>query len=348
MTKRSLLLFTSGWLVAAAVLAGAAAAQETAPEAATGPRAVLVEPVIDLGDVTYGTSRTHDFVVRNEGTEPLRLHDARSNCVCTVVEHTQEIPPQGEGKVSIRFNAEIQGSAAAVSVDALTNDPENPKLTFSVKANVKYFIDAKPGYARYLVVQDFEGDSTVAQTLWAVDGKPIQITAVESPYPFIQASFREARPDELDPDAPTKQQWKVETRISPDAPVGALTGDLTVHVNHPEQKVLKLPVHGFVRPMIAVTPPVADCGKVTPGEHGMRTSLYVKSFAAEEVKVTGAETSVEGISANVVEETPGRVYYVVLYFPPEMPKGEFSGVVRIKTASAKKPVVEVPLKGTVL
>ncbi len=38
----------------------------------------------------------------------------------------------------------------------------------------------------------------------------------------------------------------------------------------------------------------------------------------------------------------------MLTYAPDMAKGKFSGVLRIKTESPKKPVIEVPLRGTVL
>jgi hypothetical protein len=175
----------------------------------------------------------------------------------------------------------------------------------------------------------------------------MRITKVESPYDFVEATFREARAEESIKEAQGQPQWRVETRIKPNAPIGPLTGTLTIHVDHPTQKLVKLPVHGFVRPMFAVTPAVADFGDLTMKPEGLISSLQVKNFAEELVKVTGAETSVAGITAAIEEVDPGRIYWVKLSFPPDMPKGKFSGVVRIKTESPKKPLIEVPLKGTI-
>ena len=341
-------------LVGLAALALAAGAQEETAGAKTAaspgkrPRAEAVEPIVDFGDVSYGDTRTHEFVIRNTGDDVLRIHAANSNCACTVLEFTPEIAPGAAGKVTARFEAQLESGPVAVPIDAVTNDPESPRVRLTVKANVRYYIQAVPGYARYLVVQDFEGDSKLSNLLWSIDGKPMRVTKVETPYDFVEATFREARPEELAKDAESQQQWKVETRISPQSPVGALVGFITIHVDHPSQKVVKLPLHGFVRPMFAVTPPEADWGELTMGNEGYETSLHVKNFAAETVKVTGAETSVEGITAEVEEADPGRLYYVKLSYSPNLPKGPFSGVVRIKTESPKKPVVEVPLKGTIL
>ena len=342
MRHRSVLAGVASFLVAAS-LHVAAGAQETAKT----PKAVVPEAVVDLGEVTYGASKNHDFVVRNTGSAPLRIHAVNSNCVCAVVDFPEEIAPGAEGKIAVRFDAELQGGPAAVSLTAITNDPAGPQIQLTLKANVKYFINATPGVVRYLVVQHFDADSTVTQTLWSTDGTPMRVTGVETPYDFITATFREAKAEEVPSDAPIKQQWKVETQISPSAPIGPLAGDLVIHVDHPQQKVVKMPLHGFVRPMFAVTPPVAEWPPFAIADKAYRTSLHVKNFAEETVKITGAETTVPGISAEVVESQPGREYYVRLLYPPELPKGDFSGVVRIRTESTKQPLIEVPLKGTV-
>ena len=345
------LLFTAVPMltIAAALLGGAASAQEPAAAPTESGRAVVSEPIADLGDVTYGTIRNHDFVVRNTGTGVLRIHSAKSNCLCTVVDFTKEIAPGAEGKVSVSFTAELQGGPTAVGVEAVTSDPETPTLKLTVKANVRYFIQAKPGLARYIVVQHFEEDSTVAQTLWTIDGKPMRITKVETPYDFIETEFREALPEEREEGVANEQQWRVETRISPTSPIGPLTGFITIHIDHPDQKIVKLPLHGFVRPMFAVTPAIAEWPPfaIEEGTSAM-ASLHVKNFAEELVKITGAEVDVPGITTQVVESEPGRVYYVKLLFPPQTQKGEIKGTVRITTDSPKQPVIEIPLKQEIL
>jgi hypothetical protein len=230
----------------------------------------------------------------------------------------------------------------------VSNDPTSPTLQLTVKAEIRYFIDAQPGYVRYTVVQDFDADTTVKQVLWAIDGSPMRVTKVESPYDFIETSFREVKPEEIAVDATNKQQWSVETRISPQAPVGPIRGFLTIHVDHPKQSIVKLPVSGFVRPMLAVTPPAADWGELRIGEEGGRASVVVKNYATEKVTVTGAESTVAGITTLIEEVEPGRSYKVFLDYAPDMAKGKFSGVIRIKTDSPKKPMIEVPVRGTIL
>jgi hypothetical protein len=348
----SVLKFLSAAIACAALMTSAGAQQPAAPAAPAAPagpkpQAVVPNPILDLGDITYGESRKLEFAIKNTGDDVLRIHAAQSACGCVVTEFTKEIPPGAEGKIDVQFEAALSGGATAVPIEVVTNDPASRTLQLTIKGNVKYYVTAQPGYVRYLIVQDFDGDSVVGQTLWSSDGSPMKVTKVDSPYDFITTSFRQLKPEELTAEVDNKEQWLVETRISPKAPIGPLNGFLTIHVDHPKQKIVKLGVNGFVRPMFAVTPPEAG-GKVAMNEKGARQSLYVKNFAEEKVVVTSAESTVAGITPTIEESEAGRIYYVILDYAPDMAKGSFDGVIRIKTESKKKPVIEVPIRGTIL
>jgi hypothetical protein len=103
-----------------------------------------------------------------------------------------------------------------------------------------------------------------------------------------------------------------------------------------------------VRPVLAVTPPKADFGKIEVKEP-LRRVLDVKNFATEPIKVIGVETSGEqGIEAKVEPLEEGREYAVRLTVNAGMAKGPFHGKLTIHTDSPKSPVLEVELSGTVL
>ena len=121
---------------------------------------------------------------------------------------------------------------------------------------------------RYIVVQDFDADSTVKQSIWAFDDSPMRITKVESPYDFIETSFREARPRSWRRTPPASSSGASRPGSRPRPRSAPLTGFLVVHVDHPKQKIVKLPINGFVRPMFAVTPAAADWGDIKLNEQG--------------------------------------------------------------------------------
>ena len=333
-TRTVILALCAALLVAATVLAAGKA------------KAVAVEPIKDVGTTTKGEKIVHDFVIRNDGDAVLEITNVHPACGCTVAEFDKTIAPGQTGKVHAVIDTTNFNGPISKGVTVFTNDPATPQMELTIRAKVEPYISVKPGYARYITVQGEPLEGDISQTLWSTDGAPMDITSIESPYPFLKVTYREAKPDERVPDV-TGKQWRIEMLLSNDAKVGPLADYVTVHTNHPKQKVVQIPVSGFVRPVLAVTPPVADFGTVELKEP-LRRALNIRNFATEPIKVTSIEQTVKGVDAKVEPLEEGREYQVRLVLNPAVGKGTFNGKLKIHTDSPKVPILEVDLKGTVL
>jgi hypothetical protein len=80
---------------------------------------------------------------------------------------------------------------------------------------------------------------------------------------------------------------------------------VVIRTDHPLQKELQLAVSGFVRPVIAVTPPTADFAKLPAGADA-QASFVVRSFSTEPIPVTAATVDIAGATATLVTVTEGR------------------------------------------
>ncbi len=323
------------------------AASLFAQGAAGKPKAVAAEPIKDIGVVAKGEKAVHDFEIRNEGDAPLLIQEVRAACGCTVADYDNVIAPGQSGKVRVSVDTSTFSGAIAKGVTVFTNDPATPQMELTIKAQVEPFIKVKPGYARYITVQGEDKEGTIVQTLWTPDGSPMKIVKVDSPYPYLKVEFHEAKPEERLKEIADQPQWKVEMHLSNDAPVGPLTESVKIYTDSAKQKLVQVPVSGFVRPMVAVTPQVADFGQVTVSDP-IRKSLNVQNFATEPIKITGVESSVQGIEAQVEAIRDGREYEVRVTLKPEIAKGQFNGKLSLTTDSPKLPRIEVVLKGTAI
>jgi uncharacterized protein DUF1573 len=332
--KAAILAFCAVLLVATSVLA------------AGKPKAVVAEPIKDAGIVKKSDKVTHDFIIRNEGDAVLEITNVQPACGCTVVEFDKSIAPGQSGKVHAVLDTADFAGPIAKGVTVFTNDPDTPQIELTIRAKVEPRIAVKPGYARYIVVQKESVQGTIGQTLWAPDGTPIEVTGVESPWPFLKVTYREAKPEERIPNVEGRQ-WRIEMTLANDeAKVGALTDYVTVHTTHPQQKIVQIPVSGFVRPVMAVTPPRADFGNISLKEP-VKTSINIQNFATEPIRITGIEP-VKGVDAKIEPLQEGREYQVRLVLNPNLGKGAFNSKLKIHTDSPKVPVLEVEIKGTVL
>lgn len=323
------------------------AASLFAQGAATGkPKAVATEPIKDIGLVAKGEKAAYDFAIRNEGDAPLQIQEVRAACGCTVADYDKVIAPGKTGKVRVSVDTATFSGAIAKGVTVFTNDPATPQMELTIRAQVEPFVKVKPGYARFLTVQGENKEGTIVQTLWTPDGSPMKIVKVESPYPFLKVEYHEAKPEERLKEV-EQAQWKVEMHLSNDAPVGPLTESVKVYTDNPKQKLVQIPVSGFVRPIVAVTPPIANFGPVTIKEP-LRKSLNVKSFSTEPIKLTGAQSSIQGIEAKIEPVQDGREYQVWVTVNPDIAKGKFDGKLFLTTDSVKIPRIEIQLTGNAI
>jgi hypothetical protein len=307
-----------------------------------GPRVTVTPESRDLGVVALGEDAVAEFLVRNEGGAPLTLATPVLPRGTSVEGLVRQLPP-GQS-VRLRFKVDTLNANAEPQQDwtLVTNDADRPRVAVPVRLEVRPFLVVRPGQARYITVQHAR-EGTITQTIGAMDGSTFRVLRVESPMPFLRISFREALSVERQPGW-TGSQWRVAVSLPSDAPVGALTGMVVVHTDHPRQKRAFIPVSGFVRPMLAATPPEAPLGELDR-RRTVPLHLLLKNFAEELIEVTSVSTDVAAVRAEIEPLEQGRTWRLKLFPVPDAPLGSFKGKILVHTASPKLPTFEVPLSG---
>lgn len=345
-STRAILAFST--VASSVALLLAAAVPAVAQDAQ--PRAVVAAPVQDFGKVSQGQQLSHDFEIRNEGTAPLELNRVEPACGCTVAKFDRIIPPGGTGKVHADIDTATLAGSVSRGITVYTNDPANPQLTLTFKVDATPKLNVHPGYARYQVVVGEEAPGILRQTIYAVDGSEFEVTGVDSPWPHLTTRHWRAKEDErIEHEKAKGSQWVVEMNFDyNEAPVGPLAQELVIHTNHPTAKRIVVPISGFVRPTMWATPNEIQIGEISI-DSPRRMSVVVQNFLADPVAITGVSSPWgEAVTTEVIPIEEGRRYSVQITMTPEMPKGPFAGKLEIATDSPKKPVLEVPIRGTVM
>jgi|GEM_PF-484345 len=320
-----------------------AAEPETTAPATTGPTLTAAEPLFDFGEMVKGDEAVHTFTVHNPGDKPVTIERV-APVGCTITSFDRTIPPGGDGHVTLSINTQLVNGPGVSVAEVMVPGKEEPALKLKASFKVTAKISARPGFARWLYVQH-ERTGTIAQTVFSVDGNDFDVVKVESPMDSIEVSYREATPEERVDDHPGKQ-WRILATLDEDAPVGPIEGYIKVDTTHPRQKTLWIPVSGFVRPMLFLSPVTGEFGVVNLTKPDTFT-YHVRNFADEQIDVTDASVDIPGISAKVEPVTAGREYRVVLTFTPaEMKKGPFAGTLRVDTNSKKVPQLTLHITGT--
>ena len=334
-----------------ALLAPPAPGQSTAPAQpatepgiAPPPRAIAAEPVWDAGIVAKGAKAAHEFTIRNAGTEMLQIREVRPACGCTVVSYDAAIPPGGEGKVRAEVDTGSFSGAIAKEVTVFTSDPGNPMIQLTIRAQVRAALDAQPGYFRFLHVAGAPAESGT-QIVWSADFPDLQVLSVTSPLPALTVTFRPATESEREPQG-RGNQWVIAATLASEPPPGPLSGDVHVETNHPRKKVLDIPIAGYVRPVLMVTPPTADFGSFPAGQP-RKGSVLITNYGAAPLQLLGVDSDVKGLVARIDEREKGKRFDLALTLSPSLERGPLRGALRVRTTSPKQPLLEVPVVGEV-
>ncbi len=321
------------------LLAPAAPAQPAAQ-----PHAIAPDPVWDAGIVGRGAKVSHEFSIENHGVDMLQLREVRPSCGCTVASYDAAVPPGGSGKVRVVVDTSAFEGAIAKEVTVFTSDAANPAIQLTIRAQVQAALDAQPGYFRFMHTQGTPAE-TSQQVIWSADYPDLTVLSVQSPLPSITVSFRPATEQERLA-GPRGRQWVVVATLAAEPPTGPLSGDVRIETNHPRQPVLEVPVAGYVRPLLMVTPPTADFGSFSGGQP-RRGSVLITNYGSEPVELLAVDSDVRGLTARIEERDKGKRFDIALTLDASVPKGAFSGSLRVRTDSARQPLLEVPVKGEV-
>jgi len=329
-----------------AVAAPTKQSDQTPEASGPAPKAAVDRPVVDMGSVPVGESVSADFTIRNEGEGMLQILQVNPSCGCTVAQFDKEIAPGGSGTVHATVDTENMAGPIAKTVTVYTNDQLNPSIQLTIKAEVRPFLIVEPGYARFTSVVHGDREHDSSQVLWADDFDNLKILDVESPKPWIETEFHQAAAGERSEDG-TGPQWVVGIKIDKSAPIGPIADYVVVKTNHPKQPVARIAVSGFVRPIVAVTPPDVKFGDVDPTK-GQSWGVLVRNFGSSPLEVESYQSTVPGLEVKVEPIKAGQQFKVILTPTETMAEGSFDGRVEIQTNLPQQKTIAIELTGNVV
>ena len=101
------------------------------------PKAVIHPMEYDFGDIVQDSIVTKIFVIKNLGTEMLKIIEVKASCGCTaVVAGKNELMPNESTDIKVTFNSEGKSGKQNKTVYIETNDPKNSTIKFAFTGNV--------------------------------------------------------------------------------------------------------------------------------------------------------------------------------------------------------------------
>ena len=312
-----------------------------------GTPKISIDPMVkDAGTVAKGERIESVFLVKNTGTMDLVISDARPSCGCTVASFDRTVKPGQSGKITASVDTKNFTGPITKTVSVVSNDPETPQVALTIKAVVKPYVEVAPQeFVRFSAIK---GDVASQDLILFSSEKDFQPTVADASQPYVKAQISPAA-DKEKLEGKTGAQYKLHVTLERSAPVGVLNAPIHVKTGVAKQPDLEVRVSGIVRDRISVTPASIVFGNFTPGKDVIsRNVIFTNNKPGDAVRVQKVDSTVSGISAEIVPMTEGVNYTIVLKSKTDLKKGEFSGTLKIYTSDKERPVVEVPMSGNVL
>lgn len=323
-----------------------------APAAAQAQRLAVAEPVRDMGIQPKGATIEVRFAVKNTGNADLIITAATPSCGCTVAEFDKIIAPGKTGRVTVRVDTAAFAGPISKSVTLATNDPAAGDARLTVNAVIKPYVEAYPaGFVRFNMLQ--RDTQTQSVTLYSEDAEPFAIKSATAPVPWIKMTTRKLGASEAVAGVGRagQAQYRVEVTIDGRAAkIGPIAEKIRIVTSSKQQPEYLLSVSGVIRPDYRVEPTAIGFGEVAAADAAAARTITLRSNdlkAPEGFAVTRAASDVAGLSASIKPTANRGEFAVTVQVGRAMPAGAFSGNVTITTNDPVKPVVTVPVKGTV-
>ena len=200
------------------------------------PKVVLPEETFKFDMMAVGETWKHTFVVRNEGEAPLKLGKPVTTCQCTVSEAAKnEIPPGGEGTVTLEWKPEFETMEFDKGATLKTNDPKKPEITLSVSGRVDRLLRMDPEGSWN--VGEVSGDTPrdLSGFMFSRLLDRFGLESVTSSNPLLTVESEPASEEDLKK-FEAKSGYRLSAKLEPGLPVGRFAEKITVKTDIDDEK----------------------------------------------------------------------------------------------------------------
>ncbi len=252
-----------------------------------------------------------------------------------------DIPPGGEGKIEVTFDASHKKGDQKKSITVESNDPRSPRSILGISAFVEVlfgFDESNLDLGRFLRGQSISKTAV----LIVKDQSLIKSITFTSTSPYITAKLTKS-PEVSDPDP---SRLIVEISSKPDIPIGPLNASITAHAAGDSALEASLPVAGKALGSIDITPDYIQFLVDTTGANpkpGKQTISIVTTADDGKVHLLGVKESNQWLTCKADTVQAGKKYEITLMPKPTTLRARqnVSGTITIKTDDAKQPSTNI-------
>lgn len=262
----------------------------------------------EMGLVQNHTTTTQQMKVYNRGEGKLAINRVSTSCGCTVgVMRAMEIPPGGEAIMDITFDpSKVSGFQATRVLTIHSNDPRQPRLSFSVITHIEQEFDLLPDAIDFGDVSTGEAASASA-VIRQIQKAPFNIGQVSVNASGIRPEVTVTPVPQGDWKDPAKAEYEVTAALPATSAAGAFNGNIVVNTDLPRFRTISIPYKGRILGAYTFQPQEITLRDVETGVLQKAALVLKGKDAITNVSVTNENTKVD--VAHRIDEETGEVIF---------------------------------------
>jgi hypothetical protein len=315
--------------------------QAAPPSNVRASQATFAETKHDFGMVTQGTSLSHTFVLRNEGSSPVKIEGVDLQAPGMKTSFKPVIGTGESGRITLEWSTtSLEGPVEAKAVVRFA-DPERPRVELMLTATVKQSLDILPMPAVFFSV--YKGDTaTRSVTIVNRESRPLEITGIEPAGDHFEATITPLKPGE---------SYRLDVTVPRTTAPGRFMEAVYLKTNHPTLSRLKIAVNVLVKNDLYVNPEILDLGRISltelsanPALVKLLTQKLIVRKREGDFAVTSISTNVPALKVTASAEGRAQAFEIeVLVIRERLTAGRLTGTIRIETDDKDFPLLEVPV-----
>ena len=308
------------------------AANDKVPEK-DAPRIFVEQPHYDFGTMQRGTTKSHEFVIKNTGHAPLKIRNGGTTCKCTLSKVADEsIPPGGSTTVKLEWTAKADSGPFRQTATILTNDPTQSQIELLVDGQILALSNVEP--PDFLFDKLSVGETKSAQVyVMAMLQDELTVKDPQISDPTLRDKFdvkiEPVEPSAL-PNKLAKRGYRVTVTAKEGLPVGRFHAWLTLSTSLPDAAKVEIPISGQVVGDISVSgiagwneeQGVLNIGSVKSSEGGQgKVNLVIRGAGAGDIKFDVKSKEPDDLKVTIGE--PKKLKETLVHVPVtiEIPRG---------------------------
>lgn len=201
------------------------------------PRLIYAPHAIVFGNPRRTDSVRSELYVPSDEEDPVRVRSASASTPYLSADLSPSTDPERPGyliSATLKPGAPVGPFKASVTI--ASDNPKQPVAEVPVTALIRGNVDLDHD-SFFLGALNKGQERKAAVDVSTVASSPLRIDKIDNPLPYLSVDVK--------PKVEGKE-YTLTATLKPDAPVGNIKGEVTIHTNDPDQPEIKVPVYAYV------------------------------------------------------------------------------------------------------